>query len=340
MTIADQITRIKNAKEAIKQSIENKGVTVSDTAKLDEYPALIDSITVGSGEETSSYWPDFFEFKYRRTFNGINVVDARYLFSYTCVIEGEEKYKRLIENLDTSNITYIDCVFYYFCYSMNNPLKDLDLTKWNTNNFVSFNKMFSYCGVESLNISGWNFGITSFKYLFEQAKIKSINMTDCNTSNITDFSYTFYNASELTSVNITGCDTSNATTMSYMFYYCSKLTEIMGELDCSNLSGGLFPSTYASPFMGCNKLETLYLKNIYKDCTITNASKFSINLADTKVKDECLIYIINELPDLINDKGLTATDKIVLTLPKTNTLTAEQVQVAISKGWQVANTTY
>ena len=58
---------------------------------------------------------------------------------------------------------------------------------------------------------------------------------------------------------------------------------------------------------------------------------------DTKVKDECLIYIINELPDLINDKGLTATDKIKLTLPPTNTLTAEQVAVATSKGWTCVN---
>ena len=73
---------------------------------------------------------------------------------------------------------------------------------------------------------------------------------------------------------------------------------------------------------------------------MTNASNWSINLTDTKVKDECLIYIINELPDLINDKGLTTTSSIVLTLPPTNTLTQEQVQVAIDKGWSVANTNY
>lgn len=336
--IAEQITRIKNAKAAIKQSIENKGVTVSDDAKLDEYPALIDSIEAGGGSdgETSSYWPDFFEFKYRRCFNAVDFVNGKYLFAHTCVVEGEEKYKRLIENLDTSNASYFDYMFYYFCYSMNNPLKELDLTKWNTNNISSFNKMFSYCGVESLNISGWNFGITNSKYLFEQAKIKSINMTDCNTSNITDFSYTFYYASELISVNITGCDTSNATSMSYMFNYCSKLTEIIGELDCSNLSSGLLPSTYSNPFMGCRKLETLYLKNIYKNSTITNASKFSIYLGDTVVKDECLIYIINELPNLA-DKGITDNTAIKLTLPTTNTLTEEQKQVAIDKGWIVEN---
>lgn len=43
-TIAEEIQRLKQAKSSIKTSIENKGVTVSDTATLDAYPALIDSI--------------------------------------------------------------------------------------------------------------------------------------------------------------------------------------------------------------------------------------------------------------------------------------------------------
>ena len=51
MSIASEITRLNNAKAAIKQSLANKGVEVSDEAKLDEYPALIDSIEVGSGGE-------------------------------------------------------------------------------------------------------------------------------------------------------------------------------------------------------------------------------------------------------------------------------------------------
>ena len=67
-----------------------------------------------------------------------------------------------------------------------------------------------------------------------------------------------------------------------------------------------------------------------------NNSSWSIDLRDTKVKDECLLYIINELPDLYA-KGLTETDRITFTLPPTNTLTQEQVQPAIDKGWTVVN---
>lgn len=49
MSIATEITRLQNAKAALKESIEAKGVTVEDIAKLDEYPALVDSIPQGSG---------------------------------------------------------------------------------------------------------------------------------------------------------------------------------------------------------------------------------------------------------------------------------------------------
>lgn len=44
MAIADQITRLQNAKQEIKTSIINKGVSVTDTEKLDNYNTLIDKI--------------------------------------------------------------------------------------------------------------------------------------------------------------------------------------------------------------------------------------------------------------------------------------------------------
>ena len=153
-----------------------------------------------------------------------------------------------------------------------------------------------------------------------------------------DSMFAYYNGTE---IDISDWDTSNITSARCLFSGRTLLVDIIGEFDLSNLTDGLGVLTYDGySFSSCSKLETLYLKNIYKNCTMTNDSKWGIYLGDTKVKDECLIYIINELPDLINDKGLTATDKIVLTLPKTNTLTESDVAVATSKGWTCANTTY
>ena len=49
MSIQTELTRIINAKAAIKTAIEGKGVTVPDGAKLDALAELIESIEAGGG---------------------------------------------------------------------------------------------------------------------------------------------------------------------------------------------------------------------------------------------------------------------------------------------------
>lgn len=133
-------------------------------------------------------------------------------------------------------------------------------------------------------------------------------------------------------------DTSEVTDMRTLFY-TYDVTEIPGPVDCSNASSGLYYSETYHAFYSC-RLSTLYLKNIYKNCTMTNESKWSIDLRTSSsytggVKDECLIDIFNELPDLINDKGLTDTSNIFIGLPHKNNLTDEQKSVALNKGWTI-----
>ena len=51
MSIQTELTRITNAKAAIKAAIEGKGVTVPDATLLDGMAVLIDSIEAGGGAE-------------------------------------------------------------------------------------------------------------------------------------------------------------------------------------------------------------------------------------------------------------------------------------------------
>lgn len=51
MSIQTELTRITNAKAAIKAAIEGKGVTVPDATLLDGMAALIDAIEAGGGVE-------------------------------------------------------------------------------------------------------------------------------------------------------------------------------------------------------------------------------------------------------------------------------------------------
>ncbi len=52
MSIASEITRLQTAKANIKTSIENKGVVVSSSDKLDDYSSLIDSINISTQVKT------------------------------------------------------------------------------------------------------------------------------------------------------------------------------------------------------------------------------------------------------------------------------------------------
>jgi hypothetical protein len=56
MSVASEITRLQTAKADLKTAIEGKGVTVPSSAKLDAYPALVDSISGGGYEENVWYF--------------------------------------------------------------------------------------------------------------------------------------------------------------------------------------------------------------------------------------------------------------------------------------------
>ena len=352
-TTADKLNKLLGTKAAIKQAIVDKGVGVADDTKFADYPSKIAEIV--SGDDPVGPF-------YRQLTN--NGTSYTYLFAYKTISDPS-----FIEPLDTSNVTNMSYAFSNF----SSLSSSLDLSNWDISKVTTVQSMFTYAKIPELNLTGWDTSnITSFQSLFGDASISTITGLDSfDTSKVTNMGNTF-DSCKATSLSISNWDTSKVTTMSGMFADCiyletldisgwdtsnvkdfgsvywfltgsssSLLTTVIGELDLSSCTSGLhYSSSSYYCFKSLPKLETLYLKNIYKNSTMTNAVKWSIKLGDTKVKDECLIYIINELPDLINDKGLTSTDKIILTLPPTNTLTAEQVQIAIDKGWNVANTTY
>ena len=191
--------------------------------------------------------------------------------------------------------------------------------------------IYSFDSGEQITSIRFNSGTTSY--------INEIVKFNFNAANITNANGMFYNYKG-TTLDLSDWNTSVITNAREMFSNNANLIDIIGELNFSNLSDGLNGQFYYGAFSSSTSLETLYLKNIYKNCTMDNSySKWSINLGRTKVKDECLLYIINELPDLYA-KGLTETYNITFTLPPTNTLTEEQVAVGIAKGWTFINVNY
>ena len=63
--------------------------------------------------------------------------------------------------------------------------------------------------------------------MFNYCKVlTSLDVSNFDTSNVTDMSWMFYDCIALTSIDVSNFDTSNVTDMSSMFSYCRSLTTI------------------------------------------------------------------------------------------------------------------
>ena len=108
---------------------------------------------------------------------------------------------------------------------------------------------------------------TSAAYLFANLTgAESIDLSNFNTSNVTNMRDMFYNCSLLTTLDLSNFDTSNVTNMSNMFYGCSKLTTL--NLSSFNTSK---VTNMSNMFGYCSSLTTLDLSN-FDTSNVTNMS--------------------------------------------------------------------
>ena len=282
MTIAEEITRLSNAKAAIKQSIENKGVEVSDSALLDEYPALIDSIKVGSGGEGGA--DPFYETMWNYITN--NGTEYRYLFYYYNGTELD------VSNLDTSNVTNM-----YGMFQNCSNLTSLDVSNFDTSNVTDMRYIFSDCNnLTELDVSNWD------------------------TSNVKNMSYMFagnVSPNKLTVKGLSNWDISKVTNITDMFAKNWTITELdLSFWDISKVT------TIGTAFNNCTKLVDFKApKNISANMNVSSS---------TALSHDSLMSIINNLA--------TVTSTKTLTLGTTNKakLTADELAIATNKGWKIS----
>ena len=318
MSIADQITRLNNAKAAIKQSIENKGVTVSDKALLDEYPALIDSIEVGSGGEGGGdpYFENLFNLR------------TNYKTDFSNLFNGFSGSELDLSNLDMSNVNTMANMF-YGCLSLNKLIGE---DKWNTSNVTTMYNMFYNCNaLSTIDVFDWDVSkVTDMNSMFAGCYyLGYLRAGDWDTSQVTTMDSMFNACGALTDPQAENWDTSNVTAMSYMFAYCyalqvldlskwntSKVTGMYGmfnwctglqKLDISNFELVHEDGTAAEIWgmlEGCTSLRTLRLDN----CSNATISKIinESNIDTSAIGGARAIYCKRE-----NAEGLTAPDNWV-----------------------------
>ena len=116
--------------------------------------------------------------------------------------------KIVFENVDSSDITSTAGMF-----NGDTNLKSIDLSGMGSDALSSTASMFSGCtNLESINMSGFNFGATTTLYqntgLFQNlSNLITVNLTNANTSGVTNMLNMFYNCKKLKSVKLDGIDT-------------------------------------------------------------------------------------------------------------------------------------
>ena len=95
------------------------------------------------------------------------------------------------------------------------------------------------------------------------SSLTSLNLSNFNTSGVTDMGAMFRSCSSLTSLDLSNFDTSSVTNMMYMFCDCSSLI----SLDVSNFNTSSVKYYMSYMFDGCSSLYRLVLSENFKFLT-------------------------------------------------------------------------
>ena len=154
---------------------------------------------------------------------------------------------------------YVGTTMYVRAKNSNDPV----IANANCNSMFSNNRQLTTIDLSNLDTSS----VTNMRYMFYNCRsLTSLNLSNFDTSSVMDMSYMFRDCRSLTSLDVTNFDTSSVTDMSYMFYYCSGLTSLdVTKFDTS----GVTDMSYM--FYYCSGLTSLDLSN-FDTSSVTDMS--------------------------------------------------------------------
>lgn len=154
-----------------------------------------------------------------------------------------------LENLNTSDVTRMDYMFYK-C----GQLRALDLSGFNTEKVKNMADMFGYCkNLETLNLSSFKTNdLTNMSRMFYECnKIVQLDLSGFNTSGVKALDQVFKNCDALESLDLSSFDTKWVTDMSSLFEYCQSLKTIY----VSDSFSTFMVKSSTNMFRDCNNLK-------------------------------------------------------------------------------------
>ena len=148
-------------------------------------------------------------------------------------------FAKIILKEEEKSITRRDLINDGFdCEIFVNEIRFKDTMKLKKENHIVYIFKQSYSNIQSM---------------FEGCSLLTyINLSNYNTSNVTDMNHIFSDCSSLSSINLSNFDTKNVTNMDSMFFNCSLLTSI----NLSNFSNDNV-TNMNSMFFNCSLLAVL-----------------------------------------------------------------------------------
>ena len=154
-----------------------------------------------------------------------------------------------LENLNTSDVTRMDYMFYK-C----EQLRALDLSGFNTEKVKNMADMFGYCkNLEMLNLSSFKTNdLTNMSEMFlECNKIAQLDLSGFNTSGVKALDQVFKRCYALKSLDLSSFDTKWVTEMSSLFDNCQSLKTIY----VSDRFSTFMVNNSTNMFSYCNNLK-------------------------------------------------------------------------------------
>lgn len=282
MSITTEISRITKAKEDIRTSLVNKGATISETAKLDEYSAIIDEMTIGSGGTITDSDGLVLETEIEKYSGG----------SCGSIVKSVSFPKTGITSLSGACAGMINL---RTVKRFPNDVTDISSAFTNCTSLVSFptipdsvtNMSYTFNGCTGLTgITNIPIGVTNMDRTFSGCT--SLVSVPTIPDSVRDMGSTFENCTSLT--GITNFPT-GATSVNYTFSGCTSLkkvpeiraTSFWGTFDgCSSLEEVKL-NTHSKPtlvrtFNGCPSTLKIYVNEGLVDYCKTNSETKDFNI--------------------------------------------------------------
>ena len=125
--------------------------------------------------------------------------------------------------------------------------------------------MFEYAKATTLNVSNFDTSnVTNMNCMFKDTNDTTLDVSNFNTSKVTNMGGMFF-FSQATTLNVSNFDTLNVTSMNSMFYHTQVTTLDLSSFDTSNVTGmnSMFASSY--------KLTTIYASNKFNTDNVTDS---------------------------------------------------------------------